>query len=93
MQSWEESEDPIEEEAIEIGTKDVDKNSSDKPETLIEWEIVSEKWLKKSLHVLHDEKASCVDKTALALSCKKENARANRYDKHKNPRRKYCICH
>jgi hypothetical protein len=42
-----ESKHPIEEETVEICTKDVDKYSSDKPETLIEWEIVTEKWFKE----------------------------------------------
>jgi len=57
MKSWEKSKHPIKKETVEVCAEDVDKHSSYKPETLIEWEIVSEKWLKESLHMLHDEEA------------------------------------
>ena len=42
MKSWEECENPIQEEAIEVRTKDVDKYTSNKPETLIKWKIMTE---------------------------------------------------
>ncbi len=68
MKSWEECENPIEEETVEICAKDIDENTANKPETLIEREIVSEKWLKESLHMLHDEKTCCMYKPRLALA-------------------------
>ena len=93
MQSWEKSKHPIEEEAVEICTKDVDKDTSDKPETLTQWEIVSEKWLKERLHMLHNEKTCCMNKTRFTISRKEENTRTHRYYNDKNPCRKHSICH
>lgn len=64
---WRESEEPIEREAVEIRTEDVEESSSDEPESFFERKIMSEQWFKKSLQILHDEVASCTEKTRLAL--------------------------
>ena len=85
MKSWEESKYPIQEEAIEICTKDVDKNTSYKPKSFIEWEIVTKKGFKESLHMLHNEEACCMYETSLALTSRKEDSRTNRYNNDKHP--------
>jgi hypothetical protein len=76
---------PIEEKAVEICTKNVDKDTSDKPETFIEGEIVTKKWLKKCFHMLHNEETSCMYKTSLALTSRENNSCTNRYNNDKNP--------
>lgn len=63
MESWEESEHPIEEETIEIGSKYIDEDATHEPETLLKWQIMPQEWLKKSLHMFHYEIACCVDKS------------------------------
>ena len=93
MKTREESENPIKKETIEVRTKDVDKHTSNKPETLTQWEIMTKKWLKKSLHMLHNKEACCMDKTRLAPTSQKENSRTNGYNNNKNPGRKHSVCH
>lgn len=64
---WREGEEPIEREAIEIRTEDIEKCPPNEPESFREWEIMSEEWFKKCLEILHDEKSCCTEKTRLTL--------------------------
>lgn len=92
VKSWEKSKHPIEEKAVEICTKDVDKDTSDKPETFIEGEIVTKKRFEKRFHMLHNEEACCVYKASLALTSWEENSRTNHYNNDKHPCWEHSIC-
>lgn len=93
MESREEGKHPIEEEAIEIGTKYVDKDTSYKPETFLEWQIMTEKWLKEGFHIFHNEVSRCVYEPWFLLSRSKKYKSNNRDNDHKNPCRKNSISH
>ncbi len=93
MESWEECENPIQEETIEISAKNIDKYASYKPESFVQREMVAKKWLKERFHMLHYQETSCMDKSRLAFSCRKKKSSTESYDKHKYPGRKYRICH
>lgn len=85
MEPREKRKHPIKKETVKIGSKNVDKNTPNKPESFIKWQIMSEKGLKKSLHMFHNEKTCRVDKASLTFTSSEENSCASRYNKYKNP--------